>query len=61
MKEGKSKVVFNDFTAPPHKSIISAAKLEKLCRGDILGYVIQINALIQVDVVSKVNTDHPDV
>jgi hypothetical protein len=45
MKEGQHKVTFRDFTALPLKPEISAHQLEKLCRADFMGYIIQINAL----------------
>jgi hypothetical protein len=47
MKDGKKPVLFKDFTSPPVKSNIRVAKLEKLYRGEILGYVIQVNMLTQ--------------
>jgi hypothetical protein len=37
------KLFFEDFTTPPAKSVIDAAKLEKICKGEVLGHVIQIN------------------
>jgi hypothetical protein len=37
------RVVFQYFIAPPKKPHITAIKLEKLCRNDVLGYVIQVN------------------
>jgi hypothetical protein len=46
-KEGKQKVIFQDFARPPPNPFITAAKMEKLCRGDILGYVVQINMIHQ--------------
>jgi hypothetical protein len=46
-KEGKQKVIFQDFTRPPPNPFITVAKMEKLCRGDILGYVMQINMIQQ--------------
>jgi hypothetical protein len=44
-KEGQQRAVFQDFKAPPKQSHITTIKLEKFCRNDILGYVIQINAI----------------
>jgi hypothetical protein len=44
-KEGKDKIVFTDFTAPPPKPVINASKLQKLCKYDIIGFVIQINLM----------------
>jgi hypothetical protein len=44
-KNGITRITFKEFTKPPPKHAISAAKLEKMCRTNILGYVIQINAL----------------
>jgi hypothetical protein len=46
-KDGHKKVLFDDFTAPPHQHLIFVAQLEKICRGHILGYVIQINLLTE--------------
>jgi hypothetical protein len=43
--DGITEVIFIDFTAPPAKPITSASKLEKFCKIDIMGYVIQVNAL----------------
>jgi hypothetical protein len=46
-KDGHKKVLFDDFTTPPHQPLISTSQLEKICRGDILGYVIQNNLLTE--------------
>jgi hypothetical protein len=44
-KNGIIRITFKDITAPPVKHATSATKLEKMCITNILGYVIQINAL----------------
>jgi hypothetical protein len=44
-KDGNTKVVFKDFTTPTKKSNITAHQMEKLCRSEIIGYVIQINTM----------------
>jgi hypothetical protein len=45
MKDVQRKVTFKDFTAPTSMSPINAAKLEKICRSDNLGYIIQVNLI----------------
>jgi hypothetical protein len=42
-------VVFQDFTAPPLKPNINASQLKKLCRAEIMGYVIEIQSMEFVD------------
>jgi hypothetical protein len=44
-KQVTQPTVFKDFTSPPAKPVINTAKLEKLCRTETLGYVIQINMI----------------
>jgi hypothetical protein len=44
-KRGKRKVTFEDFTAPPARPVLKAAKLEKYCRTDIIGYVVQVQMI----------------
>jgi hypothetical protein len=39
-KDGKTRVVFSDFTSLLAKPLISGIKLEKLCRAHSIGYVI---------------------
>jgi hypothetical protein len=46
-KEGHQLTVFSNFTTPPTKHIINTTKLEKLCRVDVMGYIIQINMTSQ--------------
>jgi hypothetical protein len=57
-KEGKTKVVFKDFTVPPKQPHITANQLEKLCRSEIIGYVIQVNTMQSVPQQQDTN-DHP--
>jgi hypothetical protein len=60
-KNGTQKLIFKDFTSPSSKPLIYAAKLEKLCRGETLGYVIQINAIHQTNSYQISNNAHPDI
>jgi hypothetical protein len=55
-KEGITRVIFSDFIAPRDKATISASQLEKLCRTEILGYVIQINNVEQIQSSPKTTT-----
>jgi hypothetical protein len=48
-KDGLHQVIFNDFTSPTTKPHISASQLEKICRGDNLGYIMLINAVHNTD------------
>jgi hypothetical protein len=47
-KDGKQLFTFGDFTNPTVQPIISAAQLQKICRAETIGYVIQINLIDQV-------------
>jgi hypothetical protein len=60
-KDGKDRVVFQDFTNPTKRSIISAAQLQKLCRSEVLGYVVQINLLQEVPEAPTAVLVHPDI
>jgi hypothetical protein len=60
-KQEAKKVIFQDFTALPDRSIINACKLEKMCRSDVMGYIIQINLLEQLEPVSQQSADSPDI
>jgi hypothetical protein len=44
-KDGITRVTFSDLTAPKANLVLTAAKLDKLYRSEILGYVTQINLL----------------
>jgi hypothetical protein len=46
-KEGITKIVFHDFTTPTITSPISTIKLEKICRTEVLCYMIQVNLIQQ--------------
>jgi hypothetical protein len=48
-KNGHKRVIFSDFTSLPSKPIISAHKLEKICRTKNVGYIIQVNMLESID------------
>jgi hypothetical protein len=41
-KDGSTTVVFQDFTTPPSRPLINTAQLQKMCRANALGYIIQI-------------------
>jgi hypothetical protein len=44
-KEGKSIVTFIDFTPLRTATLISVSQLEKMCRTQTVGYIIQINLI----------------
>jgi hypothetical protein len=60
-KHGHKKVVFSDFTQPPTQHVINALQLEKMCRSELLGYVIQINNLQQPEPDSDNTTSNSQV
>jgi hypothetical protein len=41
-KDGSTTVVFQDFTTPSSRPLINTAQLQKMCRANALGYIIQI-------------------
>jgi hypothetical protein len=46
-KNGAQTIIFTDFTAPPSNKIINMSKLEKICRVEPMGYVIQVKLMTQ--------------
>jgi hypothetical protein len=58
-KDGQFRIVFQDFTAPSPKPLITIAQLQKLCRAETCGYVIMIIELEQHnEVVSYLQAQH---
>jgi hypothetical protein len=60
MKNGTTKIIFRDFTSPV-QSVIKSTKLEKLCRADILGYVIKVNMVEQPTPILTPLPLHPSI
>jgi hypothetical protein len=52
MKDGITKTIIQDFTASVKSSFINTQQLEKICKWNILGYVVQINLLQATQPVS---------
>jgi hypothetical protein len=61
MKNGQTKASFTNFTIPRVNSLISTAQLDKICRADNMGYIIQINALEHVIPQPDLKPLHPDI
>jgi hypothetical protein len=60
-KNGISQVVLHDFTSPNRNANINANKLSKLCRGQVLGYIVQVNSMQHSDKSLAVDNTPPPI
>jgi hypothetical protein len=55
------QVIFHDFTTVATKHHINVAKLEKICRAENLGYIVQINLIQNASDKDKQAPIHPSI
>jgi hypothetical protein len=55
------QVTFADFTAPPAGPELKASKLEKYCRTDIMGYVVQVHLMQSEQASPDIHTLPPKI